>query len=86
MLAPLTDLVRFYAGPSVDFSLRLVVEPQGAPQAALGRARRDDRPRPGNGPRLGYTAWIGKRRPIQSSLEVRVRTRDAVNAGDAKAA
>jgi type VI secretion system protein ImpH len=74
MLAPFAEVVRFYAGPHLDFSLRLVVEPQGAPQASLGRST-VNHVRPGNGPRLGYTAWVGKRRTASKSLEIRIRSR-----------
>lgn len=59
MLAPLCEIVRFYAGDAIDFTLRLAVDREAAHQTALGgRAR------------LGYTAWLGRRREDARSLEV----------------
>lgn len=67
-LAPLCELTRFYAGESLDFTLRLKLEGHEAPQARLGGGPRS--PTHGPGPRLGYTAWIGRRR--KDHLEVTI--------------
>lgn len=54
-LAPLLDLVRFYAGKTLDFRLRLLVQEEegGEPQRLKER------------PRLGYTAWVGRPRGLR---------------------
>ncbi len=75
-LAPLCELTRFYVGESLDFTLRLKLEGLEAPQARLGKSPRDRQagqhaggPRL-PGPRLGYTAWIGRKR--KDYLEVTI--------------
>lgn len=47
----LCELTRFYAGNELEFDLRLVVAGDDAPLAALGA---------GDGPRLGWTSWLGR--------------------------
>ena len=82
-LAPLCELTRFYATEALDFTLRLRIEGPDAPQARLGKARTaplspvtmppgkpGPRSKPGNSPRLGYTAWIGRKR--KDYLEVTI--------------
>lgn len=52
-LGPLCALVDMYAGDVASYSLRLLADPSAVHQARLGRR---------HGARLGYTAWLGKRR------------------------
>lgn len=55
-LAPLRALTRFYAGPGLDFRVRVLLDP-----AAAGRPGAPARPSTlGERPRLGYTAWAGR--------------------------
>ena len=56
ILVAVHDLVRFYAGKSLDFRLRLLVDegPAIRPTQKLGER-----------PRLGYTAWIGRPRGMR---------------------
>jgi len=69
-LAPLCEITRFYAGEALDFTLRLRIAGPEAPQARLGAGAPDPARRPGNRPRLGYTAWIGTKR--KDYLEVTI--------------
>jgi type VI secretion system protein ImpH len=55
VLIALRDLVRFYAGATLDFRVRILVH-QGAPRAPQ---------KLGDRPRLGYTAWLGSPRGTQ---------------------
>jgi len=50
VLVVLHDLVRFYAGKTLDFRLRILVQ-EGA---------EDTTQKLGERPRLGYTAWVGR--------------------------
>jgi type VI secretion system protein ImpH len=54
-LAPLREMVRFYAGKALDFRLRFLVQE--------GEARASQRL--GDRPRLGYTAWVGRPRGMR---------------------
>lgn len=61
-LPALCELVRFYAGRSLDFRIRLILDPA---RAAGKHGSRDPAPRAapqtlGERPRLGYTAWAGR--------------------------
>jgi type VI secretion system protein ImpH len=62
-LPPLCEIVRFYAGETFDFSVRLVLKAASVPSARLGYT-------PGN--LLGYTAWIGTARRHMGPPEVRL--------------
>lgn len=52
-IGPLAKIVRFYAGPTFDFTVRLLLKSKSVPATRLGYA-------PGN--MLSYTAWIGTAR------------------------
>lgn len=54
-LAPLHDLVRFYAGKTLDFRLRLLVHEEEGSEPQRLKER----------PRLGYTAWVGRPRGMR---------------------
>jgi type VI secretion system protein ImpH len=56
-LAPLRALTRFYAGPGLDFRIRVQLDP-----ARAGRASTPPAPPMtlGERPLLGYTAWAGR--------------------------
>jgi type VI secretion system protein ImpH len=60
-LGPLVEMVRFYAGETFDFRLRLSLDPAEVPPARLGRGGRVV---------LGYAAWIGSVRPGQPPRSV----------------
>lgn len=53
-LAPLCRLVRFYAGPTMDFTLRVLLRAEDIPPAKIGKNHRTI---------LGYTSWLGTDRP-----------------------
>jgi type VI secretion system protein ImpH len=53
--AALTGLARFYAGPDLDFDVRLVLQGDQVPRLTLGRSR------DGGQPRLGWNTWLGHR-------------------------
>jgi type VI secretion system protein ImpH len=62
-LPSLCEIVRFYAGETFDFSVRLKLKAANVPSARLGYT-------PGN--LLGYTAWIGTARRHLGPPEVRL--------------
>ncbi len=53
-LRPLCALVDIYAGDVASYTLCLLADPSAVKQARLGRR---------HGSRLGYTAWLGARKP-----------------------
>jgi type VI secretion system protein ImpH len=59
--APLCELVRFYVGDELDFSLRLVLKAGERRESRLGAA---------GGARLGWTAWLGQGKAADAPAEV----------------
>ena len=59
----LRGLVRFYAGPELDFDVELVLKKDEVPGSTLGGD---------GGPRLGWTSWLKTREFSQGDGEVRI--------------
>ena len=61
-LVPLSELTRFYLGPDIDFSVRLLVKRDEVGETRLG----------GEGARLAWSAWLRTERAGQDDEQVRV--------------